>query len=334
MSVVDVPFEIHLLRVVKGDAITVRFEKPSGGYYVTVIDGGDDYDVGVLTKHLTNDYKTDTIDLMVCTHWHGDHICGLTKLVGENRFKINEVWVHDPERYGVWMRGNPEIGDQPARGGFDAGVGFKNVDDGRYFLKELEAKGVEHKEPFAGELSNEYFEVIGPDRAYYDEQMRKLEKDFREAGIPFKAVAEKERYDPESIDSAGDDTIGYNNSGAILKMTTPLGVFLFTADAGRKAITRALDASGTEKVFWLKVPHHGGKHNLSRELVERMSPVYACISAQGEPDEKHPCENIVGALRRFGGAKVYSTSRDETISQFFKPQGASEPGEEIWPDLR
>jgi beta-lactamase superfamily II metal-dependent hydrolase len=67
-------------------------------------------------------------------------------------------------------------------------------------------------------------------------------------------------------------------------------------------------------IFWLKVPHHGSRRNLSSELIAIMKPEYALISAKG--DAKHPRRALVNCLKK-AGVKVYSTHKSGSLWHSF-----------------
>ena len=98
------------------------------------------------------------------------------------------------------------------------------------------------------------------------------------------------------------NTQPYNETSVILGVNFEGRRFMFTADAGSKA----LDCVPTEwaHLWWMQGPHHGSGDNLSQNNIERFCPRVAFISACG--DSSHPSKSIVNGLIKVGG-DVFST---------------------------
>ena len=97
--------------------------------------------------------------------------------------------------------------------------------------------------------------------------------------------------------------------------------FLLTADAGILALSAAMDYADEigenikQTVKFIQVPHHGGKHNISTSIMNRM---IGNIVEEGETIEKiayvnaavgsdHPLQIVVNAFTR-RGVSVYKTN--------------------------
>ena len=80
-------------------------------------------------------------------------------------------------------------------------------------------------------------------------------------------------------------------------------------DAGRDAFNHILTPhkSLIEKIQWLKVPHHGSKHNLDSEMIKWIKPKVAYISANSNDEYANRC--TINALKR-SRCDVYSTHKD------------------------
>jgi len=94
----------------------------------------------------------------------------------------------------------------------------------------------------------------------------------------------------------------FNNTSTILGILLEGNRFLFTADAGTRALERV--PLEWKNLKWMQVPHHGSEGNLSPDLIERFRPEFANISASG--DSSHPSRAVVSGLVKVG-AKVFST---------------------------
>jgi beta-lactamase superfamily II metal-dependent hydrolase len=69
----------------------------------------------------------------------------------------------------------------------------------------------------------------------------------------------------------------------------------------------------------LKVPHHGSKHNLTTDIIDKLSPKMSIISAKGS--RKHPNSGIVYWLSRHGN--VYSTHKSGDLLYPKRPEQPS-----------
>jgi beta-lactamase superfamily II metal-dependent hydrolase len=87
--------------------------------------------------------------------------------------------------------------------------------------------------------------------------------------------------------------------------------YLFMGDAGRDAFNNIpLHLKNEIKgVFWLKVPHHGSKHNMDSAMINWIKPKTAYISTEGIENYLNQC--TVNALKR-AGCSVYSTHKKHT----------------------
>jgi beta-lactamase superfamily II metal-dependent hydrolase len=122
---------------------------------------------------------------------------------------------------------------------------------------------------------------------------------------------------PCPIVDAENNTSATNSSSVILEIKANQGKrFLFTGDAGVKAFEDVEKRYSLANIFWLDVPHHGARRNLSSNLIDTMRPTYALISAKGGSDTKHPRKALVFCLRNHG-AKVYSTSKSGSLNHKF-----------------
>jgi beta-lactamase superfamily II metal-dependent hydrolase len=91
-------FEIDFLAVGEkksGDAIAIRFGDLFSAremQKVVIIDGGFVNTGEDLVNHIANNFKTDTVDLVILTHPDNDHVGGLPTVL--NKLKVKELWMH------------------------------------------------------------------------------------------------------------------------------------------------------------------------------------------------------------------------------------------------
>ncbi len=297
-------FEIDMLDVSNGDAFVLRHVNDRNGQeWVAVIDGGQTDDDGELVvQHVRRYTAKRGIDDLICTHPDGDHIGGLFRVV--KGCPVGRAWVHDPTRHIDLSRLTARLKRMPAPYASAAAKITRSMDQCCSFLQLLDRHGVRRYEPFAGQSAG-YLQVLGPRQDYYEQLLAQFEdlegvfvEDERQEPV-YLSLAESE----EALNE-DDTTSAENNSSVISGFEIDGRIYLFTGDAGVQALWQALDDYGVGRVNWLDVPHHGSKHNLSSDLLDRLLPDMAFISARGT--RKHPSRAVVNALKR-RGCRCYST---------------------------
>ena len=107
----------------------------------------------------------------------------------------------------------------------------------------------------------------------------------------------------ETLSDDYQDTSPENNSSLVLLLAIDGKRFLFTGDAGKDALGRAIDFAESckvslNKIDFFDVPHHGSKRNLGPTILNRLMPQQAFISCPPQGDPKHPSRKVVNALIR------------------------------------
>lgn len=282
-----------------GDAIAIRFSKPSGGYAVVVIDAGFKDDGVALSQHIPRWYDTNYVDLAILTHPDGDHIGGMGELV--QRLDVGMLCLH-------------RIGDRGGRSLPAADV----VDE---LIDLAEGKGTSVVEAFAGESTfEEALTILGPDEDWYEELVDEQvnESAARSSGRwmtkSYMRVTDRRSaaYIPEEI-PFGDEggTNPRNNSSMITMVQVEDRTMLFPGDAGVPALERALRQYESVHGSWtapdfVQIPHAGSRHNASSEFLDTI------LGPKGQNQErsafvsvaskavKHPSPRVVNAYMRRG----------------------------------
>lgn len=337
-----------MLDVRDGDAIIVSISK-SMVSLVILIDGGHVGDTDTILAELEpvlGKFAKKAPDLIICTHYDNDHIGGLYKIIEYYGASISEVWMHQTscvfhpnqeEDEQDWHQSFysilPSANDQYLTGG----EGIRNSEeDDPYFqlvLRTLQQEqdlvalikslNIPLKQPIAA--SCEYLdwpelEVIGPTREYY----RKLFPDHFD-GVAFvqdeaEALRSEDLMMAENIDISPCQALDNlpkakvtapNLNSAILLIKLNGRKFLFTGDAGVESFYAIPDYQLLlADLYWLKVPHHGSKNNISADLIDLMKPTYSFISGN-----KHISKAVVGCLAKKGS--IVSTTRDNAAHLVF-----------------
>ncbi|MDK2972240.1 MAG: hypothetical protein PWP23_1995 [Candidatus Sumerlaeota bacterium] len=333
-------FEIDFLGVESkksGDAIPIRYQI-GGKTRIHVTDGGFQETGDKLVKHIKEYYNAPCrIDAVIVSHPDGDHAGGLRKLFDD--FEIGELWMLRP-----WIYADELIGRFSR---------FTSTDNLIKRLKEiypnlaaLEALandyGVPIFEPFQGATIGN-FTVMAPTKPRYLDLVVESEKTPEAAKeappSPVRAIgvlAEKiinlihATWGQETFPS--DDTSAENNMSVIQYANLCGQRILLTADAGRAALDEAADYApcvglilpGIDRI---QVPHHGSRHNVSTEILDRWlgprlttrpttdeTPKFWAVVSAAQADNKHPRKSVVRAFFHRGG-KVITT---EGMSKCFR----------------
>lgn len=231
-------------------------------------------------------------------------------------FSIKKFWVHDPYKHVDVDDVKYVRNEQTLRKRLNDAYAFS---DGSSLLELIDKVGISREEPFMGESYDPInLYVLGPDEQYYES----LIPDFR-VDLDFKEEQQDDVYSPfnqlfyktedeffsKALDNANDDPSKVNQSSVIFAFCPGKEILLFTGDAGREALKRVIniDTEGALKnVSWLKVPHHGSKHNLNSAIINYFHPSISYISTEKYGKYANIC--TVNALKKVGD--VYSTHKD------------------------
>lgn len=334
--------EIDFLPVGKGgrsgDAIAMRFTKPSGGTAHVILDAGFQADGEALVEHVQHYYGTSHIDLAILTHPDGDHIGSMGVVVRE--LKVGTLWLHD-----LGARGGASLDAADA------------VDD---LMGVASDNCTTVAEPFAGTFGvGGALRILGPTEEYYEELVEEQLVVGKSAGGG-RALLEATRRRGERFLATlpaeipfddGEGTSPRNNSCIITMLETSGRRFLFTSDAGVPALHRAWDylessGLGTQSPYFAQIPHHGSRRNASSELLTRLygetgqsTSRSALVSVSKNADAKHPSPRVVNAYMRRGftvvqtaGSAICESSVDAPSRPGWRPVTPMDPMDESLED--
>lgn len=328
-------FEIDFLNVgtgKSGDAIPIRYSL-SGNSRIHVVDGGFQEKGEDLVNHIKKHYDSSKhIDAVIVTHPDGDHAGGLRKLF--EAFEIRELWMLRP-----WLYAD-ELIDRFSR--------FTSVDNLKKRFKDLypniakleeiaNENGTPIFEAFQG-AQIDHFTVLAPSKdRYFDllvesdktpEATKKAQESLLEAAgqivkkvVAFIRSAWGEETFPE------DDTSSENNMSIVQYANLCGQRILLTGDAGRATLLEAADYApfvGLELpgVDRIQVPHHGSRHNVSTEVLDRWigsrlnSPLsdgeekFTAIISAAKEDKDHPRKAVIRAFIHRGGKVIITEGID------------------------
>lgn len=312
-------FEIDMLDVGAADAFLIHAFVPYKGSeleYIVLVDAGNEGDGAKIKKHIKDYYSQSYIDLAICTHCDSDHYGGFKDLI-EGGVEIKKFWVHDPYRHVDvdevrYIRIRTTLRER-----LNAAYEFN---DGSNLLELIDSNGIQREEVFTGSTYDALnIEVLGPDKDYYESLIPEFRVD-----LDFKTEQADDDYESsffsdcrdrlysKALEDANDDPSKVNQSSIIFSFKAKGDVYIFTGDAGKEALHRVIDydyANEYQSIRWLKVPHHGSKHNLDNAIIDHFHPESSYISTEKYGKYANRC--TVNALRKVGN--VYSTHHHGTM---------------------
>ncbi len=299
-----------MIDVGKGDSHVVELRDESGDSRVIVIDGGAAANSEPLLNHVSQ-YHDNGVDIVVSTHPDTDHIGGLVSLL-ENH-NVAHLILNDPR--GVISEPLLLKKARTALTSDEYSVftsAFERMDA---LQSAAQAQGTSVHTLFASpdsiyDWGGWSVYVLGPSEGLFRDIWLNDEvvsawfhsdtTDAAVAAIPGTSI----------IDDPSIDTKPVNNSSIIILIEGHGRKYLFTGDAGKRALRGAMTVKDISKLNWLDVPHHGSRRNLDRALITHLAPEVAYISSPGTT--KHPRRAVVRALQK-AGAMVYSTCRHGSV---------------------
>jgi beta-lactamase superfamily II metal-dependent hydrolase len=319
---INLGLEIDFLQVGdgerSGDAIALRYGTPFAGYEVMIIDGGNKDSGAALVDHVTRVYGTRTVQHVLNTHPDGDHSSGLTEVL--EHLDVKNLWMHRPWNYAAGLLDrfrDPRLG----AGGLEARI--REALDAAHKLEEIAtARRIPIYEPYEGVAVGPFL-VLSPNPHWYLNDLvpnfaRTPDAKHQAAGILspfFKAAAEAvewvaESLNFETLDESGETTTQNESSVVLYGVFDGKGV-LFTADAGRQALTRAILYAQSigislRNLECVQIPHHGSKRNVSPSVLNHMMGRFALVSVAPN-STTHPRRKVTNAFKR-RGARVFRTN--------------------------
>lgn len=284
----DFAAQVTFINVGNGDAILVEVpdENCREGRFVMLIDGGSnenaEYEETATGRIRAAEYLEQKgirhIDIMVCTHIHEDHTCGLLPVA--KKWLPGELWQPFPletvfmMKY-LWMKAETESGNK-----FIAAL--NDFHELTTYVKENGGK-VLQKTPFMGR--SERVEVLGPSLAALERENEWM-KELYGAGHT-ELLPEMDRY--------------MNSASLLLRFTCGGKAFLFTGDTEKDCYEDCMEKIRAD-VF--KVGHHGQENSLSREVLQTVSPKAAviCVSSDRRYESGSP---VVLQMLAEAGVRTY-----------------------------
>ena len=310
-------------------------------YKVGVIDGGFEAHGNAMIAHMNQYYFDDaegvkskekkTIDFVVVTHPDQDHAIGLKQVL--KAFDVKKIYMNRP-----WLYVD-ELFDKVNDGRITKQSLRERLRNNYETIADIENIAEENKIPIYEAFEGTYVEneilILSPEKQFYLDLLVESEKTplqeqaaFNQDGL-FGRIANAvkayivnkfEDWDIETL-RENEETSAENETSVVLRGLVEGDGFLLTGDAGIRALNKGIDymeqigEDVISEISFYQIPHHGGRHNVSPSLLDRMvgqrvkkgatrnKTAYASV-AEGSD---HPLKMVTNAyIRR--GVSTYETN--------------------------
>jgi beta-lactamase superfamily II metal-dependent hydrolase len=298
---------IDMLDVGKGDAYVIELQDEQGQKFVFVIDGGTSESSGALVSHIQS-FHNGNVGLAICTHPDTDHIGGLIQLL--QNCNVAHLFLNDPRdiisEETLLQKARQNLSTEEV-------IVFKSALERIDDLKaEAAAQNTDHHQTtFAANTPRFTFGgwdvfVLGPSQRLFKDIWLNddVVRDWFNSDTVDALVGALPRN--TTLDDPAIDTKPVNNSSIIILIEGYGRKYLFTGDAGKRALRDAMTIKDISNLTWLDVPHHGSRRNLDSSIINYLSPEVAFISSPGTT--KHPRRAVIRALQS-RRTQVYSTCK-------------------------
>lgn len=275
--------EITFINVGYGEAILVR-----RGPFVMLIDGGSD-EPGEYPRPLPRirclDYLRDRgigrIHLMVSTHIHEDHICGLARVA--RALPVDEYWAAMlPEQPGAPL--SLKLAASPGMGKF-----IRAMNDHQAVMRQLKSGGTRIRLMEVGAEEEVcpglWARVLGPARDRALEARRHMEEIWRSRDV--------ERI--QQLDGQ------LNNVSLMLALEWEGQRALLPGDTNRAGYAHLADIPQAEL---FKIGHHGQKDSADEALIRAIAPKYVVFSASSDRRYDSAAPSVVDMVQGAGAQAV------------------------------
>lgn len=332
-----VDYHIEMLSVGAADCFIIHYTDSDNNNYIILVDSGNYNDADNILQHLRDTYQYDnlTINLAIVTHPDDDHYGGFVKMLEKLKNKdndaipINKFWINNPQNHittkqvennittntlqkrvaKLFDQGDSNLLDLISELGIPTEEKFAKTKTVKSYFGNQTSISVCREREFLG------FTIVGPTESYFEELAPQLRYDNLK-GYKYDNVEDNSDFKPDSIclsralDNANDDPSKHNQSSLIFVFEPETKVkYLFCGDAGEEAFCHIPGTHINEirDVYWMKVPHHGSKHNLTSNIINYCNPKIAYISTEKRGHYLNQC--TINALKEIG-CDVYSNHKN------------------------
>ena len=334
---------IYMLPVGVGDFLWILSGKGTALDHYISIDGGHGQFAWIYKQVLENIAESNQGALIVMTHIDADHIQGaaqgLASLPDELLNRVIDRIVFNTGR-GIQSKFRKRGGNCKLPNALSEGVSTyasagtfgmpedevivyddslnHSVRDAEKFLDVIDRKGLHSKlEEYTVYGMNKQYEgahirYISPGEKELEELVHVWDEYDSEQGIHYASSDMPQNRDIRDLmeEKLGSDSSTTNRSSLafLFEYENVRGAFL--GDAAAPVICKGLKVAGITKPYpldFIKLPHHGGKQNMSDKLIKLLPTRNYLISTAGKPKSNVPSKELVAHIIKHceGGARFY-----------------------------
>ena len=311
-----------MLPAKEGDCLLISYGDAVKKYIL--IDGGRAWTYKNALKAFLEEHSVKQLELLVVTHVDRDHIDGMLSLVDDDELdlKVEDVW------FNTWdhlkgdaievLQDDDDIESFGAKMGEELGEGI--INKGWSWNKSFQGRAVEldnipNDKPI--EIGDVKLTLLSPDREKLETLIPKWKKECEKAGIAPGSSIEDYIIEEDDLEGFGtinidllaeeefkDDHSEANGSSIAFILEYKDKKVLLAGDAHADLLVKSLKSIGASNdhpiaLDAFKVPHHGSKYNISRELLDLLKCDHYLISTNGNYF-KHPEEVAMARLIKYG----------------------------------
>ncbi|MBW1799850.1 MAG: hypothetical protein JRJ85_03890 [Deltaproteobacteria bacterium] len=336
--------QITMLPAKEGDCLVITWGRTSDKKYI-LVDGGRAWTYENALKRYLRDRGITEIELLVVTHVDRDHIDGMLKLIKDSNLNlmVRNIWFNTWDHLRGLKIENPEAEDDIEEFGAKMGeeLSTEIISKSWRWNSCFDGQAVELRDDPGGNIiriADMKLTLLSPDRDKLEALIPKWKKECQKAGITpgftvkdyIIADDDLEDFGAVDIDALADEEFSNDHSDAngssiafILEYKNRKA--LLSGDAHPDLLVKSLTHLGVSKEDPLaldafKVPHHGSKYNISKDLLSLMKCDHYLISTNGNFFD-HPDDVAMARLMKYG-------TDDSTLSFNYKTDRTS-----IWEEV-
>lgn len=161
--------------------------------------------------------------------------------------------------------------------------------------------------------------LVLPVREVWDETLCELAKTAQKEGICVLVMGEGDEWEKKGFSiiclHPQKNQVMEAGNGASMVLQVKYGRFemLFTGDVEGEGEEMLMEQQKLTRVDVLKVAHHGSKHSTTEELIRKLQPKYALVSAGQGNSYGHPHMETTERLKKYG-IQLYQTLESGAIT--------------------
>ncbi|MEZ5360235.1 MAG: hypothetical protein R3F48_15565 [Candidatus Zixiibacteriota bacterium] len=315
--------QITMLPAKEGDCLLIAYGEEDDRKYI-LIDGGRAWTYKNALKAYLQDNEINRLELFITTHIDRDHIDGVVELLDDNDLELDvgEIW------FNTWdhLQGNaietPDNDDDIETFGAKMGeeLSTKILEKGWHWNGSFGGHAVEiDDDPQENEIQigDIKLTLLSPDRKRLESLINDWEKECQEAGLAPGYGVEDYKELPKDVEVFGaididelaeketdEDNSDANGSSIACLLEYKGRRLLLSGDAHIDILIESLKRLGATpedplELDAFKIPHHGSKANISKELLDLLHCKNYLVSTNGNYF-KHPDDIAMARIVKYG----------------------------------